>query len=400
LGFDIEFFCVYSHLKSHYLPAGAIMSRFGKIRKMVLNIAIIILLLGTMQACQKKENTIKIGIAGPMSGDQSKMGIDEKNGAELAIDEWNSRGGVLGKKIELLVEDDQHDPKQAVSVANKLVNSGAVAVVGHWNSGSSIPASDVYHQAGIPMITPASTNPELTERGYENIFRVCGRDDQQGKVSAAFVISHKEFKKIAILHDKSTYGQGLADEFKKNLMNQVEFVHYGGITQGDKDFRGILTSIKEKQPDLIFFGGIYPEAGQLAMQAKEVGLNAPLISGDGTFDPTFIKIAGSAANGTYLTFSADPSKEKEAALVLDRYHQKYGEHGPYSLYAYDAANALLKTISEVKSVDSKLLSKGLHQIQMKGTTGKIEFDSKGDLLLSPFVVWVIKEGKFVEYWKP
>jgi len=361
---------------------------------------LICILVGLNEGCQNKENTIKIGIAGPMSGDQSKMGIDEKNGAELAIDEWNNRGGVLGKKIELLVEDDQHDPKQAVVVANKFVYSQVVAVIGHWNSGSSIPASDVYHQAGIPMITPASTNPQLTERGYENIFRICGRDDQQGKVSAQFVLNHNEYKKIAILHDKSTYGQGLADEFKKNLKDLLDIVYYGGLTQGERDFRGILTTLKEKKPDLIFYGGIYPEAGQLVMQAKEIGLSAPFVSGDGTFDPTFIKIAGNSANGTFLTFSSDPSGEKEAAQVLDRYHQKYGEHGPYSLYAYDAANALLRTISDIKSTDPQALSRGLHKIQMKGTTGQIQFDSKGDLLVSPYVVWIVKESKFVEYWKP
>lgn len=350
--------------------------------------------------CQKRENTIKIGIAGPMTGDQSKMGIDEKNGAELAIDEWNRQGGVLGEKIELLVEDDQHDPKQAVAVANKFVNSQVVAVIGHWNSGSSIPASDIYHQAGIPMITPASTNPQLTERGYRNIFRICGRDDQQGRVSAEFIIDHKEFKKIAILHDKSTYGQGLADELKRQLDNKVEIVHYGGLTQGEKDFRGILTTIKEKKPDLIFYGGIYPEAGQLVMQAKDLGLTVPFASGDGTFDPTFIKIAGNAANGTFLTFSADHSAEKDAAQILSRYHQKYGEHGPYSLYAYDAASVLLKTIAEVRSTDPDIVSKGLHQIKMKGTTGQIQFDEKGDLLLSPYIVWIVKDGKFMEFWKP
>jgi branched-chain amino acid transport system substrate-binding protein len=375
--------------------------RFPKnnLRKFLL-FGLVFLFIGLIQGCQKKEISIKIGIAGPMSGDQSKMGIDERNGAELAVEEWNSRGGVLGKKISLLVEDDQHDPKQAVAVANKLVNSGAVAVIGHWNSGSSIPASDVYHQAGIPMITPASTNPQLTERGYENIFRICGRDDQQGKVSADFVLAHKEYKKIAILHDKTTYGQGLADEFRKNLREQVEVVYFSGLTQGEKDFRGILTTLKEKKPDLIFFGGIYPEAGQLVMQAKELGLNAPFASGDGTFDPTFIKIAGNSAEGTFLTFSADPSGQKEAAEVLNRYHQKYGEHGPYSLYAYDAANALLKTIADTGSTDPKVLSRGLHEVRVKGTTGQIQFDAKGDLLISPYVVWVVKEGKFVEYWKP
>jgi branched-chain amino acid transport system substrate-binding protein len=351
-------------------------------------------------SCQKGENTLKIGLAGPMSGDQSKMGIDEKNGTELAVSEWNEKGGVLGKKISLLVEDDQHDPKQAVAVANKLVNSGAVGVIGHWNSGSSIPASDVYHQAGIPMITPASTNPQLTERGYDNVFRVCGRDDQQGKVAAGFVLSHKEFKKIAVLHDKTFYGQGLADEFKKNLSGQGEIVYFSGIAQGEKDFRGVLTTIAGKNPDIVFFGGIYPEAGQLVTQARELGIKAPFLSGDGTFDQTFIKIAGSAANGTFLTFAADPEQQTEAREVLEKYHAKYGEHGPYSLYAYDATNALLQAIAKAGTADSKAVTTALRKTQFKGTTGQIQFDARGDLLVSPYVVWVVKEEKFVEYWKP
>ena len=368
---------------------------------MFLFLGFVFIIFGVSGACrQKNANTIKIGIAGPMTGDQSKMGVDEKNGAELAVSEWNDKGGVLGKKIDLLVEDDQHDPKQAVSVANKLVNSGVVGVIGHWNSGSSIPASDVYHQSGVPMITPASTNPQLTDRNYENIFRVCGRDDQQGKVAAEFILNHKEFKKLGILHDKTTYGQGLADEFKKNLKDQVEIVYFTGLTQGEKDFRGVLTTLKGKSPDIIFFGGIYPEAGQLVMQAKELGLKAPFLSGDGTFDQTFLKIARSAAEGTFLTFASDPSKQKEAANVLDKYHRKYGEHGPYSLYAYDATNVLLESIAKGGSTDGKSVSAQLHQIQWNGTTGQIRFDSKGDLLVSPYVVWIVKEGKFIEYWKP
>jgi branched-chain amino acid transport system substrate-binding protein len=376
------------------------MPRLIPVRKICAFSGIFLLFFLSVAACRKEEQTIKIGIAGPMSGDQSKMGIDEKNGAELAVDEWNSRGGVVGRKIELLVEDDQHDPKQAVAVANKLVNSGAVGVIGHWNSGSSIPASDVYHQAGVPMITPASTNPQLTERGYENVFRICGRDDQQGKVAADFVLSRSDFRKVAILHDKTTYGQGLADEFRKNIDNRREIVHYGALTQGDKDFRGILTSLKEKNPDLIFYGGIYPETGQLIMQSKEIGLRAPFVSGDGSFDPTLIKIAGPSADGTFLTFSADPSRREEAARVLVRYRQKYGEPGPYSLYAYDAATALLATIAEVKTADPAAISKGLHRAKMSGTTGPIQFDSKGDLLVSPYVVWIVKDGRFSEFWKP
>ncbi|MEK7804011.1 MAG: branched-chain amino acid ABC transporter substrate-binding protein, partial [Deltaproteobacteria bacterium] len=180
--------------------------------------------------CAKKEDTIKIGVAGPMTGDQAKMGNDLKNGVELAVSEWNEKGGILGKKIELFAEDDQHDPKLAVAVANKLSNSNVAGVIGHWNSSASIPASEVYRDRGsIPMITPASTNPQLTDRGFENVFRVCGRDDQQGRIAAEFVSKILKTKKVAIVHDKTTYGQGLADEFKKALGDAAEVVYYGVV---------------------------------------------------------------------------------------------------------------------------------------------------------------------------
>ena len=352
--------------------------------------------------CAKKEDTIKIGVAGPMTGDQAKMGMDLKNGVELAVSEWNERGGVLGKKIELLTEDDQHDPKLAVAVANKLANSGAAGVVGHWNSSASIPASEVYKEGGnIPMITPASTNPQLTERGFENVFRVCGRDDQQGKLAAEFVIRSLKIKKVAIIHDKTTYGQGLADEFKKAIGSAADVVYYGVIIQGDKDFRAVLTSVKGKKPELIYFGGIYPEAGLLVKQARELGIKTPFMSGDGTIDKEFIKIAGKEnAEGTYLTFSPDPSSIATAKAFLDKYHAKYGEHGPYSIYAYDAANILLTGISKAGVTDGKRVSDEIHKLTYEGALGAIQFDQKGDVLKAPYIVWITKDGEFKEYWKP
>ncbi len=314
------------------------------------------------------------------------MGIDLKNGATLAVDEWNARGGVLGKKIVLQIEDDQHDPKQAVSVANKLVNSGAVGVIGHWNSSSSIPASGVYHQAGIVMITPASTNPQLTEQGYPDVFRVCGRDDQQGRVAAEFTLIKLKAKRIGILHDKTTYGQGLADEYKKALGDRATVVYYAGITQGDKDFRGILTTLKGTKPDLLFFGGIYPEAGLLIRQARELGLAAPMMSGDGTIDQKFVDIAGAAAEGTYLTFSPDPQKIPFAKTFLENYHRRFGQHGPYSIYAYDATNIILAAIDKVATVDGsgnlvidpQKLIDAVRATSYTGASGQIDFDDKGD----------------------
>jgi branched-chain amino acid transport system substrate-binding protein len=350
--------------------------------------------------CSQPSNTIRIAVAGPMTGDQSKQGNDLKNGVELAVAEWNEKGGLFGKKIELLVGDDQHDPKQAVAIANKFVNSGVVGVIGHWNSNASIPASEVYQRSNISMITPASTNPQVTDRGYKNIFRVCGRDDQQGSVAAEFVATQLKAKRVAILHDKTTYGQGLANEFRKALGTRAEVVYYDGIIQGDKDFRGVLTTVASKKPDVFFFGGIYPEGGLLVKQAKEVGLNAPMVSGDGVIDQVFVQIAGPAADGTYLTFSPDTTRLPSAQEILKKYRTRYGEPGPYSFYAYDAAQVLLLGIQKAGTMDGFAISQAIHTSSYDGITGRIQFDSKGDLTVTQYVVWITKGGQFEEFWKP
>ncbi|OHE60518.1 MAG: hypothetical protein A2Z47_02200, partial [Thermodesulfovibrio sp. RBG_19FT_COMBO_42_12] len=264
-----------------------------------------------------------------------------------------------------------------------------------------IPASDVYNSAGIPVITPASTNPQLTEKGYRGVFRVCGRDNQQGKIAADFVINYLKLNNIAILHDNTTYGKGLADEFKKFIVDKVMVVYYGGIIQGDRDFKMVLTTVKSKKPELIFFGGIYPEAGLLVKQANELGLNAKFMSGDGTIDPKFIEIAGTrSAEGTYLTFSPDPKNVPSAKGFIDRYQSGYGEIGPYSIYAYDAANILLAALEEAKTTEGKTIIGKLHSMTFSGALGKIGFDSKGDITAAPYVVWITKGGRFEEYWKP
>ena len=350
--------------------------------------------------CAKKEETIKIGVAGPMTGDQSKMGVDMKNGAEMAIKEWNQKGGVLGKKIALLVEDDQHDPKQAVSVANKLVNDGIAGMIGHFNSSASIPASSVYNKAKIPMITPASTNPQLTEQGFSNVFRVCGRDHQQGLVAATFVADVLRLKKVAVLHDKTTYGQGLADEFVKALGNRVAVAGYNGISQEDKDFRAVLTALKGKGAELLYFGGIYPQGGLIIKQARELGMNIPFMSGDGVIDQKFVEIAGPASEGSYLTFSPDPERLGSAKDFLKSYKAGYGEPGPYSIYAYDAANVMLRAIETAKTTEGAAVSKTIHEMRHTGALGELQWDEKGDVLRSPYVVWITKNGKFEEYWKP
>lgn len=370
-------------------------------KRLLSSLVVLMLAVALLSGCEKKAETVKIGVAGPMTGPEAKMGSDFKNAVTQAVEEWNAQGGVLGKKIELAVGDDQSDPKQAVSVANKLVNDGVVAVVGHFNSSCSIPASDVYSRAGVPMITPGSTNPQLTERGHRSVFRVCGRDDQQGLVGAAFVTRKLNLKKVAILHDKTTYGQGLAEEFRKNLGSAVQTTYFGGITKGDKDFKTVLTSVKQGGPELIFFGGIYPEGGLLVKQAREISLSVPFMSGDGCIDPKFIEIAGAAAvEGTFLTFGPDPNNIPAAKDFLAKYKARYGEPGPYSIYAYDAVTALLQAMKAAGTAKGEAVTEKLHSAEFHVSMGALRFTEKGDVSSAPYVVWLTQSGKFVEHWKP
>jgi branched-chain amino acid transport system substrate-binding protein len=345
--------------------------------------------------CDAKSNIIKLGVAGPLTGEQAKMGTDVFNGVTLAVEEWNSKGGVLGKKILIVARDDMAQEHQAQSVAKELAGEGVIGVVGHFNSGCTIPASVVYHDSNIPMITPSSTNPYVTDRNFANVFRVCGRDDQQGKVAAEFAVNTLKVKQVAILHDKTQYGQGLADEFKKHLGANAEVVYYGGFPKEELNFKPIITVVKEANPELWFFGGIYNQAGPMVVQAHEAGLNAVFMSGDGVIDPVFLKVAGPAANGSYLTFSRDPEAIPSAKSFLDKYHQRYGLHGPYSIYAYDAANIILSAIQAAGTTDGTKVAEQIRKTVYDGAIGKIQFDSKGDLASSYYIMWVVKDGKFV-----
>ncbi|OGW37593.1 MAG: branched chain amino acid ABC transporter substrate-binding protein [Nitrospirae bacterium GWD2_57_9] len=362
-----------------------------------MNRILSLLVMVLLAACsQQDDNVIRIGAAGPMTGDQSKMGIDLRNGVELAVAEWNDKGGLLGEKIVLFPGDDQADPKQAVSVANKFVNQKVHAVVGHWNSNCSINASTYYHAANIVAISPASTNPRLTKQGFKNIFRVCGTDDQQGGVAADFILKRLKPKRVAVIHDKTTYGQGLADYFKKSIEGKVEVVFYDGIQTRDPDYKAILTAIKQKKPEVYFFGGVYPEAGRLVRQAKEVGMRIPMITGDGVYDPTFIGIAGKAAEGTYVTFGKDPSGLPTSKSFNEKYTRKYGAPGPYSIYAYDAANIILTAIGQTGSTDGTKVAEFISKNTFHGAFGETSFDKNGDVSKAPYVMWQVRDGKFVE----
>jgi len=360
----------------------------------VITGAIVVLGLGDVP----EASAIKLGMAGPLTGDQGAIGQQLKNGTIIAVEEWNAKGGVLGRKIEVVWGDDQHDPKQAVAVANKFLNEGVSGVIGHFNSSCSIPASTIYHEGKVVQITPGSTNPQLTERGLWNVFRTIGRDDQQGVVAADFIAKKLKKSKVAVLHDKTTYGQGLADESVKALEKaKIKPVYYAGITQGDKDYRPVLTALKQKSPEVLFYGGIYPEAILLTKQMRELGMKTVFVSGDGVWQKEYIDIAGKDAEGAYVTFTPDQAKIKEAQGFIKKHREKFGEDvGAYTVYSYVAANILLDAIAATKSTDGPKLADHIRKTKWNTALGPIQFDKKGDVLVSPFVVWEVKDGKFVE----
>lgn len=338
--------------------------------------------------------SIKIGVAAPITGPIAKMGTDIRNGVELAVQDQNARGGVLGQKVELVVGDDKADPREGITVANKLVQSGVLGVIGHLNSGISIPASkEVYAPAKVVMITPASTNPELTERGLKNVFRCIGRDDQQGKDAAEFALK-AGYRSAVILHNKNAYGQGLAEVFRDHFRKGGgNVLMYDGIQTGDKDFSAILTRVRSRKPDLVFFGGEYQDGGLLVQQSRKVGLKAPFMGGDGLFDPLFIKLAGKkAAEGALVTF---PPFDR-AGRFAQAYQAKFGsEPGAYSGYSYDAAMILMDAIRRAGKADrSAVITQVARTKNFKGVTGTITFNAKGDQPTFKFGVWRVQNGDF------
>ncbi len=327
-------------------------------------------------------DTIKMGVAGPLTGPNAAFGAQLKNGATQAVADINAAGGINGKQISLVFEDDVSDPKQGVSVANKMAGEGVKFVVGHFNSGVSIPASDVYNENGILMVTPASTNPTITERNMWNVFRVCGRDDQQGTVAGNYISKSLADKKVAIVHDKTPYGKGLADETKKALNAAgITEVVYEGINLGEKDLSALVAKMKDAGADLVYFGGVHTEAGLIARQMRDQGLTATLMSGDGIATDEFASIAGAeAAVGTLMTFAPDPRKRPEAADALKKFEEKGISTEAYTLYSYAVVQIIKQAAEAAKSNDPKKVAEQMRSGQEFDTViGKIAFNKKGDV---------------------
>ncbi len=346
--------------------------------------------------------TLKIGSMSPLTGPYAADGNDIKQGVEAAIAKWETRGGVPGfDGIEYLPQDSACDGKQAVSAANKLVNLGVVGVIGAYCSSATLPASDVLNEEKVVMLTPASTNEKVTERGYKYMFRVSGRDDDQAKLVAKFLSEEYGAKTIAIVDDKTTYTQGLAENIKKFLEpTGIKVVAHEHINQGDKDFSGVLTKIKGANPDILYMSLYNPEGNLMAIQAKRLGLDAKLMSEDAVYHPNYLKIAKDAGEGTFFTFGQPPSKDiPEVAEFMKLYTTKYGEPGSYSAYAYDAADMLLEAVAKVGVGDADKLADAIRGIERQGASKFLQFDAKGDSG-STYKVLIVKDGQFVPYWDP
>lgn len=333
---------------------------------------------------------VVIGVAGPHTGAYAAFGEQLWRGAEKAAMDINAKGGINGEMIKLVKADDACEPKQAVSIANRLVDSDeAVAVVGHFCSSSSIPASTIYEEAGVLMVTPGSTNPTLTDRGLPNVFRVCGRDDQQGDVAASFIVDDLKAKRVAVLHDKDTYGKGLADAMK-SAMNAygVEEVLYEGLTRGEKDFNALVTKIRSVDADVVYFGGLHSEAGPLVRQMREQGLTATFISGDGIVSDEFVSVAGSPeyVDGVLMTFGADPTTYAAGKAVVEEFRSSGVEPEGYVMYSYTAMQVVAAALG-ASDIDPIKAADWLKENTIDTVMGTKKFDEKGDLTVSDYVMY-------------
>jgi branched-chain amino acid transport system substrate-binding protein len=339
-----------------------------------------------------------IGYAGPMTGQYATFGLQFKNGAEQAVADLNAAGGVLGKKLKLEMADDACDPKQARAVAEKLSSMKVPVVIGHFCSSSSIPASEAYAEGGVLQISPASTNPVYTERKLWNTFRVCGRDDQQGLVAGQYLAKTYKGKNIAILHDKSTYGKGLADETQKALNKAgVKEKLYQAYTQGDKDFNALVSKMKASNIDAVYVGGYHTEAGLILRQMRDQGVKAQLVSGDAMVTNEFWSITGPAGEGVRMTFGPDPRKKPTAAAVVKKFKDKGYDPEGYTLYTYAALQIWAQAATKAGTTDPKKVADTMHAGRWDTVLGPISFDKKGDITTIDYVFYAWKkDGSYGE----
>ena len=340
--------------------------------------------------------TVTIAHAGPLTGSIAHLGKDDENGVRLAVDQANAQKIKIDGKllnIKFMTEDDQADPKVGTTVAQKLVDAKVVAVVGHLNSGVTIAASEIYNKAGIPVISGSATNPVLTERGLKNVFRTVGRDDQQGPALATYIANELKGKKVALIDDKTAYGEGLANEVEKKLKaGKINPIARERTTDKETDFKAILTKIKGKNPDVIFHGGMDATGGLMLKQARELGIKAVFVFGDGACTTEMTKLAGAAAEGFVCSQAGLPS-EAASKEFLTAFNAKYGAVKQYAPYFYDGAMAMIEAMKKANSADPAKFGPEIFNVSFTGATGKVEFDAKGDRKDAEITIFKMTGGK-------
>ncbi len=342
--------------------------------------------------------TVAIGVAGPLTGGIAHQGKDDENGVALAIAQANARKLVIGGKpvtFRMMSEDDQGDPKVGTLVAQKFVDAKVAAVIGHLNSGVTIPASEIYARAGIPVISGSATNPALTERGLKGVFRTVGRDDQQGPAIAAYITGELKGARAAIVDDKTAYGEGLAVEVERALKAAgTQIVARERTTDKDTDFKAVLTKIKAKNPDVVFHGGMDATGGLMLKQARELGIKASFAFGDGACTDEMAQLAGPAGEGLACSQAGLPAAAASKQF-LEAFNAKYGPTKLYAPFYYDATNVVIEAMRKADSVDPAMFMPEIYKVSHAGATGKIEFDAKGDRRNAEMTIFRMKGREIV-----
>lgn len=372
----------------------------NRFRKLLIPAIIGMFLVLTMSGSGLAASAIKLGVAGPHSGDLASYGIPTIKAAELVVKDINAKGGVLGKKVKLLVEDDVCKPEIATNTATKLISLKADIVLGHICSGATKAALGIYKDSKLIAMSPSATNPALTQSGdYPNFYRTIASDDAQAKLEVDFALDVLKLSKIAVLHDKGDYGKGLA-EFAKAFLEKdkrAKVVLYEGITPGAVDYSAVVQKIKRKKAEAVIFGGYHPEASKIVSQMRKKRMKTIFISDDGVKDDTFIKVAGKYAEGVYATGPKDVSKNPMAIAANEAHKKAYGKDpGAFFLNAYSAALALLNAIEKAGSTDYNAVSKALTTEYVQTPLGKISFDKRGDAIGVGFSMYQVQKGVYVE----
>jgi len=361
-----------------------------------------LLLALTAPALAGELPAVKIGLLVPSAGEAGRVGESMRRAAEMALAD---KAAGLDRKIEVIVRDDPFDPRQAVAVAERLVRDGVWGVVGHFYSSTSIPASAVYAEQGIPQITPTATHPRLTAQGFDSVFRIAGRDDQQAQTVAEFMRVRLQARRVVVVHDQTEYGRTLTQGLLRAMQRHGwRAVAVEEIAQGDRDFAALVGRLRSLKPDSLYFGGVFREAGYLLRQLRQEGMTATFLSGDAVLDPEFITTAGeAAAAGSYLTFWPDPRHLPSAQDVIRRFEERHGALGPYVLHTYDALGVLVQAIrtARPRSRTSEELRKVVGAIRgtaYRGALGRLRWDTHGDLAESPYVIYVTRRGGSLHGW--